>query len=168
MKKEAEMMQEKENWIKEVSKTIEDRVFKKIENIVNNSEWEYWENKYISINMSSIICIFNDVFEENNQSDLKEVFPNIYCEIHETVWQNLNEKFAKYGFKIGKFRHNKKEFAIAASDYEDIIGIGEQKELIQKIKEVFIKLNGKKSSNKLLIEEFPIEEVKETEEKEKK
>ncbi len=139
MKKESDMIQERNEWIKNVSQIIEKRTFEMLEKKVEQNQWEYWENRFIPVQYSSIQEIGQEVFKEEKEKALEENYPNIANEIWKIVFNNLEEQLALYGFKLGTRKHEK-ELGIGAIE-SDLIAIGEKNNFSQKIKKLFEKKN---------------------------
>ena len=137
MKKEADIMKEREEWIEKISKEIKKRTFEMTEKKVEQNQWEYWEKQFIPLQQTSINDVFEEVFVENDQKDLEENFPNIFDEIWTRVFRELKEELAEFGFKLG-YTKRREEFGIGALDSE-LIEIGENNSLSQKIKKFFSK-----------------------------
>ena len=62
MKKEADIMKEREEWIEKISKEIKKRTFEMTEKKVEQNQWEYWEKQFIPLQQTSINDLFEEVF----------------------------------------------------------------------------------------------------------
>ena len=166
MKKEADIMMERGEWIDKVSNEIQKRTFEMLEKKVEQNQWEYWENQFIPIQQNSIESMFQEVFEENDQKDLAEKFPNIFNEIWKKVFKGLKEELVRYGYKIG-YTRRKDNFGIAEMSSNLIeIELGEKEGLFQKIKKFFAQDEGITESSSDFLEEPKKEDSMMIEEKE--
>ena len=138
MKKENEIMREKSNWIDDVSKAIEKRIFESIETNVDNGTWTYWNDEYIPIAIGELKEIGKEVFRSKGVPSLEENYHNVAEEVWEKVYEGLDEELLKYGFKIG---YNKsREFGVGPAEGGDIRGINEKNTFFQKLESLWEKI----------------------------
>lgn len=139
MKKEADIMMERGEWIDKVSNEIQKRTFEMLEKKSNR----------INGNIGKI-----------------NLFQYIFNEIWKKVFKGLKEELVRYGYKIG-YTRRKDNFGIAEMSSDLIeIELGEKEGLFQKIKKFFEQDEGITESSSDFLEEPKKEDSMMIEEKE--